>query len=82
MKLGCTRAFYRDYEGRPTLDVTQAETCDIIGHLRHKHGLVGHVEHVIRIARRIEDREHNFVSAFMTIVRYVDSGGDQGVFEL
>lgn len=74
----CKNAFYRDYEGRPTLDVKEAQSSDILGKLRAEYDLDTYVTHVIGMAVMLGEREGcDYVTAFMYLVHFIDGGGDQ-----
>ena len=74
----CQRAFHRDFDGRPTLDVKEAASSDLLGKLRSEYPLEDYVRHTIGMAEFLgADKGKTYVEAFMFLVNFIDSCGDQ-----
>ena len=69
----CTHAFYKDYDGQPTLK--DGVSCDLLGRLMTNPDT--YIEHVIALAKHLGLNSKDYVSAFMAIASFVDHGGDQ-----
>lgn len=74
----CKRAFHRDFEGRPTLNESEAVSSDLLGKLRAECCLEDYITHTIGMAEFLGLKgPSTYVESFMYLVRFIDGDGDQ-----